>query len=636
MTYAGAASQYGKHAVQIVELYLDACTLTYSVAPCMASITGVRCFNTRSTCKDTANYTRGTKVYRFSTVRIDGIQAPGDSPTFPVVLSLETSPTVLTPGKGLGVRSTVSISLADFPWTDSGIDPYLAQRLTASSAVTYDSLSAFYDDMVAIYDDLAITPTYPDNIGSFWGKFLKRNRFYQNRRLDVLTGFLDENGLYDSANFKRRTYIITNIAGPNPDGRIVIEGSDPLKFADGEKAKFPQASTSKLNGAIDPSVTTISVLDPDDILTAWYGATPTQRYLRIDEEIIHVDSASGLGSGTVSISIDRATMPSQYDSSKNIPAAHNDAATVQICWEFDNAMVYDIVYYLLFNVASMPSAYLPYSTWKEGIDANFPDLSFSTLLTDPIAVKDLLTEITELSVLLWWHERDQVVYLKGLRFEQTHEAQIEDQDNIIGDTLSVTEDQKSLATQFWTFYDITWPLANPKLLSSFRIVDVRADLEKESADEYGLPSIREVRSRWLNGSDSGIVSEVGGTMIRQYSDVRKVITFNLDPKDDNYWVGDTVGISTKYVQDEDGNAVAKNYLITQSVETFNGAGVQINHTATELFSFVNIGNIAPNDVSQPYSSALQDDKNKYAYICYNSIGGNPPVFLDGSPAYQIS
>ena len=285
MTYAAQAEKFGKHAVQIVELYLDYCSLTFGVAPCGATLGQKPCYNTRNTCRSTSTYdggeTANKKIYRFSSVRIDGIQQPGDAPTFPVLLGVDTSPTVLTPGKGLGVRSTVSISLADFPWTDSGIDPYLFARLEASGAITYDSLGAFYNDMIAIYNDNSDDPVLPSNIGSFWGKFLIRNKYYQNRRIDVLTGFLDDEGKYNSANFKRRTYIITNISGPNPDGRIVLEGSDPLKFADGEKAKFPAASTSKLSVAINDSVTTFSVLDPDDIYSNWDAAG--QEWIRVDD-----------------------------------------------------------------------------------------------------------------------------------------------------------------------------------------------------------------------------------------------------------------------------------------------------------------------------------------------------------------
>jgi hypothetical protein len=618
MTYAAQSQKYGKQAVQIVELYLDTCSLTYGVAPCTGAIgvTGTqKCFNTRATCQSAANYARTSKVYRFSTTRVDGIQQPGDGPTFPTLLSVKSAPTVLTPGKGLGIRSSLSISIADHPWTDSGIDKYQGTR-------GYDA----------------------DLRGSFWGKFVTRNRYYENRRIDVLTGFLNDDGSYDVANFKRRTYIITKISGPT-GGNVSIEAKDPLRLADGEKAKWPKASQAILSVPVDELATSISITDPEQSITEWWNLG--QRYIRCEDEIMRATGIAGLATTTPVLTVVRGSMPTWYNFSLNIAYPHELDASLQPCHLFDDAPVYDIVYFLLNSVAGIDPVYLPLSEWTAAIeDEGFQYLRFNALLIEPVDVKTLLTEITELSVLIWWDERSSVVRLKGLRFVELIGDQFNDSNAIVSESVSVSEDTGSLMTQHWLFFDLSWPLANMSQLKNYRVVDVRANLEKEGADQYGKAAIAQKKTRWLNRGDAGVAMEVGFTMLKQYQEVRKIITWTMDPKDDAFWVGSTVGVATKYVQDQYGSSEPRNYLVTQVEEIMSNGGVKLKYTGLELFSFIRTGLIThpstfqgdpPDPIPAPanYSSASALEKSKWAYICYDDRGDGQPGFLDGTGPYQI-
>lgn len=640
MSYDTQAQKYGKQAVQIVELHLDVCSLTYGVSPCLAvlGVTGsAKCFNTRATCQDSGHYTRTTKVYRFSTIRVDGIQEPGDGPTFPTLLSVKSSPTVLTPGKGLGIRSSLTVSIADHPWTDAGIDPYQGTR-------GYDA----------------------DSRGSFWGKFVTRNKYYENRRIDVLTGFLNDDGSYDAANFRRRTYIITKISGPS-GGSVTVEAKDPLRLADGEKAKWPKATQAVLAVAVNELATSIQITDPEQSITEWWNLG--QRYIRCEDEIMLATGITGLATTTPTLTVTRGSMPAWYDFSLNIAYAHDVNASMQPCHLFDDAPVYDIVYFLLHDVAGIDSAYLPLAEWTAAIeDEGFQYLRFNALLTEPVDVKNLLTEITEMTMLIWWDERESKVKLKGLRFVELIGAQFNDDNAIVSESVSVSEDTGSLMTQHWLFFDLSWPLANMAQLKNYRVVDVRANLEKEGADQYGKPAIMQKRTRWLNRGDAGVAVEVGFTMLKQYQEVRKILTWTMDPKDDAFWVGDTVGVSTKYVQDQFGDATPRNYLVTQVEEVFSNGGVKLKYTGQELFSFIRTGNIThpsdfPGDPPDPdpappdYSAASSIERSKWAYISYDppeeiltedgetlttedgepllTEGVDPPGFLDGTQAYQI-
>jgi hypothetical protein len=601
MAYADQAKKMGKTPVQFVELFMQRCTRVYGTSPCTAAIgvTGTdRCYNTQATCQDTANFASADVTYRFSTVRLDGVQQVGDPPTFPTLQTVKTNPTILTPGKGLGVRSSVSVSVIDHPWTDTGCDPYRTLR-------SYD----------------------PDMRGTFWGRFLARYRYYQNRVMRVHTGFLTDAGTYDATNFVVREYIITKISGPGTNGTVTIEGKDPLKWADQEKAQWPPASKATLTSDISSSATAIDITDPDQQVTAWWNAG--QRYVRCEDEIMLATAISGSGTTTPSLTVNRSSMPAWYDFSLNVQVAHDAAATVQPCWLFDDEMCYDIIYFLLNTVAGMPASYLPLAEWQAEIDNGFQYLAFSTLLTEPHAVKELLTELTQLSLMIFWHERDGEVKLKGLRFYQLLGDQINDDVAIIAGSVGVSDDPGMLVTQQWMFYDISWPLANPTQLKSYRTLDVRADLAQESADRYGKPAINRVASRWLNRSDAAIASNIGATQLRQNSVVRRILSWSMDPKDDQYWVGDVVGLSTKYVQDETGADKLLNVLITQVEELFSDNGMALKYTGIEQFAFLRTGLIGPDSLPD-YSAATTEQKNRYAFV-----GPNTGLFPDGTQPYQV-
>lgn len=648
MSYEAQAKESGKTAVQIIELHMQRCSRSYGGAPCVAAIgvTGTdRCFNTTATCQDRDNLALVPFVYRFASQRIDdfyvtgvisailteaddplltegddeliledAVEAVAEAPVYPTLLNVKTAPTILTPGKGLGVRSSLSVTIQDHPWTDVGCDPY--RKLRAYN---------------------------PDDQGTFWGRWLKRNSYYQNRRIDVLTGFMNGDGSYDEANFKRRSYIINKISGPSANGQVTIEAKDPLKLADGEKAKWPVAATATLTANINELVTSVQIVDTNLDLVDWWAAG--QRYVRVEEEIMLATAESGIGTATVTLTVTRGSMPPFYQSSLNVAYPHDAGASVQPCWLFDNEKVYDIVYFLLNSVAGIDAVFLPLAEWTDEIENGFSYLTFSRLLTEPVSVKLMLEEISKLSVLMWWHERDQEVKLKGLRFRQLIGPQINDDNSIIAESVGVTEDSNALITQSWIFFDINSPFAQPDLLRNYRNVDVRANLDRETEEEYQRKAIREMRTWWLTRADAGTAVEIGTTTLRQYQDVRKVISWAMDPKDDAYWVGDTVGISTRYIQDASGLPDLGNYLITQAEEVVGDRGMILRYVATQLFAFVRTGVIThpngaggdPIPAPPDYSAASDAEKNQWAYICYNTPPEpNGPLFLDGTRAYQIT
>ena len=461
MAYDDIKKDFGRRPVWIVELFLQQCLLTYSIAPCEAvlGVTGdTKCYNTLNTCQDVENFDPSTaNPLRFSSQRVDEIQTAGDAPTFPTLLSVDTTPTKLEPGKGLGIRSSLKVTLMDHPWTDVGIDPYLGE---------------------------ATRPVQdPDSEGSFWGKLLARNKFWEGRRIDILTGYLDsEDGTYDAANFLRRTYVVEAIAGPDRRGNVSIVAKDPLKFADSNRSEVPELTSALLDSDVDDSTTTIPVG------TGEGAQFSVDDFIRIDEEIMQVTVVT-----VDDLTVDRETLPSFYPPTGTRAAEHDSGATVQICKFYDNERADDIISELLITESGIDPTFIDLAAWATTFDNEIPSYLFSALVTEPTGVKDLLQELTEHTILLWWDDRAQLIEFDVLRPAAFGVIPLYDDDeNILADSFVSSRISKERVSRVFVYYGQRDPTEDLTRKNNFQQVVGRTDLDSETPEEYGS-------SRTLNG-----------------------------------------------------------------------------------------------------------------------------------------
>ena len=617
MAYDDQKILSGRQPVCLIEVDYKACSLTYGSTPCTASgASGEECFNSYATCQDQANYASATKTFRFSSVRMDGIQGTGDAPTFPTVLSIDTAPTTLTPSKGLGIRSSVSITLEDHPWTDIGIDKYVGNR-------SYD----------------------PYSQGSFWGKMTTRWPFYENNEVRVKTGYLDDDGNYDANNFITRTYFLETIKGPTEGGKVTLVAKDILKFADGEKANVPTQSQATLTAdIINDLVTSISINDPNDDIYNAHAAG--QSYIRIDDETMLITGISG-SNPSYTLTVTRAAMPSIYTGTMTAEA-HDEEATVQHCHFFDAQEVDDIVYYLLNTGAGINASYLPTSEWQDVIDFGLQNYLFSALITEPTAVKDLLDEVTEHSILIWWDERDQKVKMDSIIRRANDYGPFDDDSHLIAGSVAVARDDKSRFSQCWLHYGHRTPIAELDELKNFSVVKASVDLDAEGANEYNQTKIRKIFSRFLPIDLGSVASEISNRLVINYRDTKAVITFTMDPKDDDAWTGNKVSIQTRQLQDRFGAKATKNYRILQVKEKYGNGSVVYEYAAHSIGGFYDgsdpsiYGLITPDldprdgvSAFPDYSSASVELKSQYAFIAADDRGDGNEGFSPNEDPYII-
>ena len=627
MTYLDAAKVMGKRACAIVQLNMSRCAHQFGVAPCTASgIGNSKCFRTRSSCKDPANYSETQLgVYNFATTRVTGFQQNDQSPVFPTITGIDTAPTILDPGKGLGSRASISITIQDHPWTDVYSDPYRADRTTDA-----------------------------DRVGTFWGKFLARNRFHENRKITVYTGFLNDDNSYSASNFQTRTYFITNISGPSANGSVTITAKDPIKFADGDKSKFPYAYRLKLTADISSSATSIQVIDVAGLLTSSGPIlTGSQPYIRIDNEIMKVTAVSpSLGAGIVdqvyTLTVVRgnsaSAIPSYYQASTNIGANHSLGASVQPCYEWNNVYAADVIYSLLVFAGVDPSYIESAATWQaDFVASGLGDYRFTNLACKSESIKNLLDEIAAHNILIWWDERAQKIKCRALVYRSVlNKLPIGEQSHIIQQSQNVAEVAKDRVTQVWLSYNVINPTYDLSKQVSYEAIDIVVDLSLETAAKYGKSAISTMFSRWLENGSS-IAPQVSARRLQRYQDSYHVFTFTVDAKDAKYWTGDNVRVQSALLQDEFGVAKKVNYLITQADEVITSNGISYKYTAIEQTTYsgrtavwtptpgATIPGGLPDEgevMATSYNTASLDQQETYVFWGY-------PVgqFADGNASY---
>ena len=609
MSYNLQKAKFAKEPVYLIEIDLTACSLVYGNSPCTASgAASASCFNSFKTCQDLPNFATTTKTYRFSSTRLDGSQGDTDAPTFPVVLDVNTAPTQLTPAKGLGIRSTCTIKMTDFPWTDIGVDPYVASR-------TYD----------------------PREQGTFFGKLLARHPYYSGRVCRVKTGYLADNGTYDASNFITRTYFIESIHGPDKNGTVSMVTKDILSFASNAKAQLPVQSQAEITADITAVATSIAINDPNDDIKDSYDAN--QKYIRIDDETMLMTNLTG-SNPTYTLTVTRAAMPGIYTGIMTAEE-HSAESTVQQCYHFDTIEIDNIVEYLLKDIAGISSSYLDLAGWQRVIDFGLQSYTFSALITEPTGIDDLLTEITEHTILLWWDERAQLVKMDSILNRPPDYGPFDDDSNLISQSVNVGRSDKERISQVWVAYGLRNPVLEMDELKNYAAVKLSADLDAEGVNQYDEKRVRRVWSRWIPLGLGTVASEITNRLLNYYKVTKKVITIAMDAKDDDAWTGNIIKVKTRQVQDEFGGSPYRDYRVLQTNEILTGSTVQYKYIIQSTDrDAARIGVITPdldpNDGVSPFpdydgANITEELKARYAFIGPNS--GN--FTSDDQPPYEI-
>jgi hypothetical protein len=572
--------------VEIVEIIQPLCSRTFGVSPCNA--TGDACWNTDRTCKFLSALDLSKSltlrfvnddVYEWQDNNTNLLTENGNTLTteagdpflidyiyqpalaIPAMQNYQTAPTVLNVASGsrnkspLGYRAVSNVRIKDFPWNDIGTDPYVSTR-------AYD----------------------PDQIGSFWSKWLARNPYHIGYTLNIYEGLIGQ----PLSAMTQREYVIEKIdAGRNG---VSITAKDILRKITDTNLTAPYLSRGELASNITNVATAMTVA----------GATlsdyPTTGYVRINSEVIQYAQRYETTGGNIYFNgLTRGL-------AGTTAAAQSQNDRVQRVIYYNATPFHEILYDLLVNWGGIPAKYINFADWATAKTTYRPDYNFTAWITDPDKIEELLAEVCLQAVSnLWWDERVQKILMEPVR-PQPSPTILTDDDAIVAGSFSIEEKPEERASQTHVYYLQRTPIPSVTEKSNYSRVSVYIDVLKQ-VQYGGEPQIRELFCRFI--STQAIANSLAQTYLDRFSDVRKEITFDLSAKDaTNVWTGSVVRIRHYLDVDFTGAPRDGEWLITSAEVARNGLTYRFtaedNEKGGVLWTWLTDAGLDANGVAQPW------------------------------------
>ena len=584
-------AELGRIPVQVIELDQDYCGETYGTGGCSAVLGvtgGIKCFNTYATCQVPADFDQQTLTLRFAKPQTE---LPDEEYIIPSLKSVSTSATKLNIGgrsgseKPLGKRASVSINITDHPHSDNFVDPYVSER-------EYNPLE----------------------LGTFWGKWIKRNPFYNGRNLRVLDGYYGQT----LAEMQTRHYVIDSISLPDSRGNVAIKAQDILRLADDDKAQAPLLSNGKLLADITTASTSFVITGGVD---TEYNQGGTQ-IVRINDELIAYTSLVTETNGDLTVSgLTRGFSGTEV-------ADHEAEDTVQGCLEYDNVRPDNIAKDLLLNYGNIDSVYINATDWSDEGTTWFGSIDGTRIITEPTGVTELLGELCEQFMFyIWWDELAQLIRFKAIAPEFISPITLNEESHFIQNKTSLKTDTDNRVSEIWVSYLPKTPIEDLDKRDSFRRTTARIDPTSASTLEYGERKVYEIFSGWLDNEAQ--VSLLTGRLLGRYRKNATLINFALDAKDRGLEIADLCDIEFKSLVDFTGAPETVRYQVISKNETIPGEMIQYTAIKFEFAIGFKAGRWMVND-ALVYS--LATDEEKFNGCWWSDDEGQ----IDGDDAYVWS
>jgi hypothetical protein len=581
--------------VQIVEIDIDYCSLTYSVGACTAVLgtTGVRkCYNTFATCQAAAAFDKVPLTLRFANTRSN---FPKGQTYFPVLESVSAfSSSVNIAGSNpklgdLGKRAKVTAQLVDFPYHDRYTDKYQAERVSGTAQTD----EAGYDPM---------------DRGTFFTKLKYRFPFYAGRPMRVIDGFISNGALVDT---QTRHFIVTDMKGPDSSGRVTIEGKDVLTLADKKSSLAPNPSRGVIDRDLDEVATAFT------LLPAGVGSEyPASGFAVIGSEIV-----SFTRSGDNITLTGRAARGSEVSS-------HNIDDSFQIAIDYEDEFLDDVIYDLFVNYSGIDPAFIDTAAWETEVRRWGPNKKIFTTITEPTGVADLVGELAVIGVSIWWDDVNQKIGLRLTKPPSPFETITEYNDNAHIKAISQEDRDEDRLTQIHFYSVQSDPTEDVKNKSNYDRIRATIDVVAEQANSYNDTRVREVFFRWFNRGNDTQARLSSLRLLQRLRSAPKSYTILLDAKDRDIGLTDVIRVTSRVITDETGKPEPALLQVTQKVEKKSGHEVEIS---AQSYLYDNKYGWIMENTANVYGSATATEKATGAYI----VDGTTLTFPDGAGPYFI-
>lgn len=584
--------------IQIVEIDIDYCSLTYGTAPCTASLSSSntnKCFNTYATCQVKPVFAKTTKTLKFVNNRVNLPKGLNAYPCLEERGVTAFSSTVNIAGSdarlgAFGRRATVSVKLKDFVSDDIGIDKYQVER--ASGAAQFSGIG---------YN--------PVEKGTFFTKLKARFPYYAGRPLRIIDGYVDGGVISDT---QTRHFIITNIIGPDNQGNVEIEGKDILALADDKKAVAPKPSRGKLGANVTAAVGQVFSLTPTGIGSEY----PASGWATIGSEIVSFtrtgDSITLSGRGLYG----------------TVAATHNLGDSFQEALNIQAARIDDTIYDLLVNYANVPASFCPIvAEWEPEVTKWLSALELDTVITKPTGVSQLIGELAVLGVSVWWDEVNQKIKL--LANHPVQDALItplSDRNDI--KAIDQEDRDEDRITQVHFYSKQSDPTKSHTDKSNYDQINVLIDTDAEGPNAYNDTKFNEVFCRWLNNGADAIVRTLALRLLKRFNTPPKLYTILLDAKDRDIGLADVIELDSRIVTDQTGNTVKTLLQVIKTTQKRQGHEVEI---VAQAFQYNGKYGVIMVNTAPVYSLASTAEKQNGAWF----VDETTLVFPDGAAPYAF-
>lgn len=205
-------------------------------------------------------------------------------------------------------------------------------------------------------------------------------------------------------------------------------------------------------------------------------------------------------------------------------SSHSTQDRVQLCIRYVSVTPDRIIFDLLRNYAGADAIYLPLEDWHQEV-LSYLNRSYTATVAQPLAVNTLISELIEQAGLsMWWDDRNQEVgmlVLRGLIYSND----FYDDENMIADTLQVTEQPDKRLSQVHTYFGQINPITSLTDKANYRSVSKISDAQSES--DYGSAAIKEIFSRWIPNLGRSVADRLGGILISRFKDPPRKFSFSL-------------------------------------------------------------------------------------------------------------
>lgn len=582
MSYDDLKVAPGKQRIDVIDVTVEGCANVYGVAPCTATGTGSKkCFNSWATCQDTANYVAQDKVVSFCTpvsVIPDGC--------IPFLDSVKGDSGQLDPENSLGKRGQITVNLMDAPHDDTGIDPYVDERI-------YSALER----------------------GTFWPRFRARFPFYQGRKLEWYQGYYP----FARANAKKRTYIIEDLRGWGRTGKISIVAKDPLKLADDKRAQWPRPSTGVLN-TIMTAVSSHSTIDIVTGSPTEYGLEDyeTVGVVLIGSECIQYTGTTAITGGVRLTGVSRGPI-GQYET---VAKAHAINDAVQKCAYFSAMKVPKVFQVLLERGGNVPASYITYATWESEYDTWLAGFRVTRLICKPEGVTSIIKELIPQSNTwgLWWdNESAQIRYqvVRPLDYDELIDT-ISDDNHIIAGSLMARDDDSRLMNQLLVQYNQIDPTKDAKDGTNYREGFVSLDVGSQSPREHGQVFSSQINGRWHPSANRTELTSIADRMLQARSAVPIKVEFEVDRKDDSAKTAQFITLDTAAICDAFGLSKP---MIVRIIQQDAGEDT-VKYVAREELLATGFARWAPDAIAEgtTYLAATADQQQRYVFWADDTTG----------------